>query len=100
MFGRLLGWYTIYTVFGEGRLPLTEFCYVQNSLCVQVLRYPIYWQRYCMALEESAKLCGVVSSRDRAAIPFDIGQSNCLVLDVAVSFCRNVVEDQSVRRFM
>jgi len=24
-------------------------------------------------------LCGVVSSRDRAAIPFDIGRSNCLV---------------------
>jgi len=23
--------------------------------------------------------CGVVSSRDRAAIPFDIGRSNCLV---------------------
>jgi len=31
------------------------------------------------ALEQwaSAKLCGVVSSHDRAAIPFDIGQSNC-----------------------
>jgi len=24
-----------------GLLPLTEFCYVQNSLCVQVLRSPI-----------------------------------------------------------
>jgi len=40
----------------------------------------LYWQRYCTALEQwaSAKLCGVVSSRDRAAIPFDSGQSNCL----------------------
>jgi len=39
MFGRLLGWYIIYTFWGL--LPLTEFCQVQNSLCVQVLRYPI-----------------------------------------------------------
>jgi len=40
----------------------------------------LYWQRYCTALEQwaSAKLCGVVSSRDRAAIPFDIRRSNCL----------------------
>jgi len=36
-FGRLLGCYTIY-IFG-GACPLTEFCQVQNSLCVQVLRY-------------------------------------------------------------
>ena len=35
IFGRLLGWYTIH--FWE-LLLLTEFCYVQNSLCVQVLR--------------------------------------------------------------
>jgi len=39
MFGSLLGWYTIYT-FG-GLLPLREFCQLQNSLCVQVLRSPI-----------------------------------------------------------
>ena len=40
------------------------------------------WQRYCTALQQcaSTKLCGVVSSRDRAAIPSDIGQSKCLVL--------------------
>jgi len=36
MFGRLLGWYAIYTFLGL--LPLTEFCQVQNSLYVQVLR--------------------------------------------------------------
>jgi len=29
--------------------------------------------------------CGVVSSLDRAAIPFDIGRSNCLVIIVMVS---------------
>jgi len=32
MFGRLLGWYTIYSFSGA-----TEFCRVQNSLCVHVL---------------------------------------------------------------
>jgi len=40
MFGRLLGCYTMYRFFG-GSCPLTEFCQVQNSLCVQVLRSPI-----------------------------------------------------------
>jgi len=40
MFGHLLGWYTIYTFFW-GSCPITEFCQVQNSLCVQVLRSPI-----------------------------------------------------------
>ena len=39
MFGRLLGWYTIY-IFG-GYCPLTEFCPVQNLLYIQVLRLPI-----------------------------------------------------------
>jgi len=41
----------------------------------------LYWQRYCTALEQwaSAKLCSVVSSRVRAAIPFNIGRSNGLV---------------------
>jgi len=41
----------------------------------------LYWQLYCAALEQwaSAKLCSMVFSRDRAAIPFDIGRSNCLV---------------------
>jgi len=39
MFGRLLGWCTIYAFWGF--CPLTEFCQVQNSLCVQVLRSPI-----------------------------------------------------------
>jgi len=40
MFGRLLGCYTIY-IFG-GSCPLTEFCQVQNSLYVQVLRSLIF----------------------------------------------------------
>jgi len=39
MFGRLLGWYTIY-IFVDS-CPLTEFCHVQNSLSVQVLRSSI-----------------------------------------------------------
>jgi len=33
MFGRLLGWYIDF----RWLLPLTEFCQVQNSLCVEVL---------------------------------------------------------------
>jgi len=37
MFSHLLGWYTIF----RGSCLLTGFCQVQNSLCVQVLRYPI-----------------------------------------------------------
>jgi len=40
-FGRLMGWYIIYTFSGGGSCRLTEFCPVQNSLCVQVLRSPI-----------------------------------------------------------
>ena len=39
MFGYLVGWYSIYTFWGL--LPLSEFCQVQNSLCVQVLHSPI-----------------------------------------------------------
>ena len=40
IFGRLLGWYTIYT-FSGALAPLTEFCLVHYSLSVQVLRSPI-----------------------------------------------------------
>jgi len=35
MFSHLLCWYTVYVL--GGLLPLTEFCHVQNSLCIQVL---------------------------------------------------------------
>ena len=64
----------------RGLLPLVEFCQVHISLCIQVLHL-LHWQRYCTALEQwaSAKLCGVVSSCDRAAIQLDIGWLNCLV---------------------
>jgi len=41
MFGRLLGYiYTIYT-FSVALAPLAQFCQVQNSLSVQVLRSAI-----------------------------------------------------------
>jgi len=36
----LVAWYTIYTL--GGSCPLTEFCQVENSLYVQVLRSPIF----------------------------------------------------------
>jgi len=39
MIGRLLGWNTI--IHFRGLLPLIEFCQVQNSPCVQVLRFPV-----------------------------------------------------------
>jgi len=39
MFGRLLGWYAIYTLAGD--LAPTEFWQVQKSLCVQILLSPI-----------------------------------------------------------
>jgi len=41
MFDHLLGWYTIYTFSGALASAVGEFCHVQNSLCVQVLRSPI-----------------------------------------------------------
>ena len=44
-----------------GLFPLTEFCQVQNWLCVKSCVL-LYWQRYCTALKQwaSAKLCGMV----------------------------------------
>jgi len=62
--GRLLGWYIIY-IFG-GSCPMREFCPVQNSLYVQVLRSPIVAALYCTALQQraSAKLCGVVQGME------------------------------------
>jgi len=61
----------------KGILPRAKFT-------LHPSRVILYWQRYCAALEHdeqwaSAKLCGMASSRDRAAIPFDIGRLNCLV---------------------
>jgi len=50
-----------------GSCCLTEFCQVQNALCIQVFRSPIL-----------AAL--LVSSRDRAAIPFDTARSICLII--------------------
>ena len=59
MFGRLLGWYTVYAFLGSW--PLTEFCQVQihfaSKPCVL-----LYWQHYCTALEQraSTKICGML----------------------------------------
>ena len=43
MFDHLVGWYTIYTSFWGrlGAFALTEFCQMQSSFCVPVLRCPI-----------------------------------------------------------
>jgi len=42
-YGRHMGWYTIHYILVHifGLLPLTEFCQVQNLLCIQVLLSPI-----------------------------------------------------------
>ena len=56
-----------------GCCPLMKFCQVQNSLCVKVLRSPISAALLHGTRETtSGKLCGVVSSYDKAAIPFDL----------------------------
>jgi len=51
-------------IFG-GSCPLTEFCPLQNSLFVQVLRSPML-AGYCTALQQrsSAELCGVVQEME------------------------------------
>jgi len=46
----------------QGLLPLTEFCHVQNSLCVQVLRSLIL--AALMHGTPAAKLCGVVQGME------------------------------------
>jgi len=68
MFGRVLGCYTIYNFFfwgGEGLLPQTEFCQLQNSLCIQVLRSPILSALlHGNRAASSHKLCGVVQGME------------------------------------
>ena len=48
-----------------GSYPLREFCQVQNSPCVQVLRFPIL-TALCTAREQwaLAKLCGMVQGME------------------------------------
>jgi len=49
----------------RGLLPLAEFCPVQNSLCVQVLRSPILATLlHDTPAAGSAKLCGVVQGME------------------------------------
>jgi len=50
MFGHLLHGLLHYIYIFGASCPLTEFCLVQNSRYVQVLR--LYWQRYCTALQQ------------------------------------------------
>jgi len=60
MFGRLLGWYTIYTFSGAlTRWQNFARCRIHFTSQSCIL---LYWQRYCTALEQrlSAKLCGMV----------------------------------------
>jgi len=63
--------------------PLTEFCQVQNSLCIQSYIL-LYWQHHCTALQQraSAKLCSIEKRAPpifgMAAITLGIGpHSSC-----------------------
>jgi len=80
-FGRLLGWYTIYGFRGllptNGILPGAEFT-LRPSLALSYIGSVT--ARHSSSGRQPN--CGVVSSRDRAAIPFDTGRSNFLVLDI------------------
>jgi len=55
MFGRLLGWADTLHIHFRGFLPLSEFCQVQNSLCISTSCLLLYWQRYCTALSSSGR---------------------------------------------
>jgi len=66
MFGGLLGWYTIYIL--GGCCFLMEFCQVQNSLCIQVLRYLIL-----APLLHCTRAVGVSLTLQRGIFMFDIG---------------------------
>jgi len=67
MFGRILRCYTRY--FFGGSCPLTEFCRVQNSLYIQVLRSLILAALlHGTPAAASAKLCGVVGLQEMAAM--------------------------------
>ena len=63
MFGRLLGWYTIYIILGAVS-PLMEFCQAQNSSYVQILRSPIL-----AALLHDTRAAHVSQTLQRWALP-------------------------------
>jgi len=56
MSGRLLGWYTMYTL-SEALAPDGILSRMQNSLCVQVLRSPILTIVYFVVFTV-ATICG------------------------------------------
>jgi len=74
---------TLYIHF-QGLLLLREFCQVQNSLCLQVLRYPVLAALLCSTRVVSVMQTlrhGIFTRQDgHPMIPFDIGWSNCLVV--------------------
>ena len=87
MFGHLLGWYTIYAVWGllpPNGILLGAKLTLRSSLAFS------YIGSMALVPWASAKLCSALSSCDRAAIPFATGQSKCLVKKyVAHSGCGN-----------
>ena len=71
----------------RGLLPLTEFCQVQNSLCVQVLRSPIFAALLhgtrAVGVNQTAALSRGPPMFGRAAITLGIGphsSSVCLIV--------------------
>jgi len=87
MFNRLRGWYTIYTFSGT-LPPKTAFLSGAKFTLRPSLTFS-YIGGVTVRHSSSRRQpnCGAVSSCDRAAIPFDIGWSNCLVY---VIFIENV----------
>jgi len=87
MFGHLLGWYTICTVWGL--LPANGILLGAKLTLRSSLAFS-YIGSMTLAPWASAKLCSALSSCDRAAILFATGQSKYLVKkSVAHSGCGN-----------
>jgi len=86
------GVYTLWGTLAPNSFLLGAKFTLHSKSCVL-----LYLQHYCMALEQwaSAKLCIVVSSRDRMAILFDIGWSNCIVHHLFLLKCL-VLENYAV----
>jgi len=80
MFSRLLRWYTVYIF--SGSCPVTKFCQVKNSLCVQVLRSPIL-----AALLHGTRVVGISQTLfARAAITLGTDPHSSFVLFLLSSF--------------
>jgi len=89
MFGRLLGWYTVHfwgLLLPNRILPRAKFT-LRSSLAFSYSGSVTVRHSSSGRQQNLFSVPSVVSLRDRAAIPFDIGRSNCLV--VVCNFLKN-----------